>query len=367
MDSQEDKRLRAIFAKVKEHESHEWGVSWSAVEKRLTSSGRIAIRALILLLVIVGGSGLYFLFDLEGFDDPSAVTTSLTDLKSEQSSGKAVVPDVVVSEEDELLHTEITTGHSTSTLKPGNFGNGISGKENEVKNLITGIENLETHASVLSSQIDEKNENKTPLKEEVQVKADKDSVFTMEKETSGSENKRRPSPRYRIDFGYLFGILKPNSADRYTIADYRSIPGFGFRMAAEYPLTRVYNFQIYAGPSYQFLSKQFDFTLINYGENVEGQEVKAKVQQHQLGLGLRASGPFQTDLGILYNHSLNSSSWNYLGRNLLTISASRRLWKLGKTGELVVGGSISSPLSGTSSYFKYYPIQLSVGLVGLGK
>lgn len=353
MDNLDDKSLRDVFGKLQGYESRQEGADWSAIEDRLPAKTPGSAWRIVALLILLMGIGTTTWINFTGKNNEPVSAQIVTTSPAVRSIPETRQDRPVNKSQDENLRsqlrprigsTDAVSKESTSVI-PEYTAVKLGSPEMEAPKTTLVPSGDETSGAIshVSSLSDSVNTEDSPGEAEV-----KPSV--------------KPVPvRFSIEAGYLFGIVNPNQADHYVIGNYRTRPGVGLKAGAEFRILSTNTFSIYTGPVVQLIYKPFLFDVTEFEERVTNYQVREVGFSTQFGASLKIV-PIRSEweAGVGFTRSFASSSM--LGINMFTVTAARKIYQLSPKSALSVGASLSVPLTSEATYFRYSPIQLSLGL-----
>jgi hypothetical protein len=150
------------------------------------------------------------------------------------------------------------------------------------------------------------------------------------------------------------------------LKDYRSKPGVGIRADLMMSIAKWPHVQLHTGPSYTFMNKSFEYSAVyNEDEGFSESEKDFTASSHLVGWGmdLEFNRSSAHAIAYVYQSLTRKGKLNqFTGTTLVTLSILKEFRLRSTRGyTIIAGGSISAPLSGKVTEFRYYPIQLSFG------
>jgi hypothetical protein len=391
MDSQKDQDLKSAFSKLRGYEPAQEGIDWKQIEPRLSDSSgkRLSLLGVLLLIGLVGG-----VFMFPWLNDSVGDSVNKSIVKNE------VVKDSTLLEKknrpvlDNAPAVEVYTKplSSAEMLQPKRSGSlriGDSSANESVRTTnqhdtmlpaATQAVNVASLAKSGEKTLQFVNEFQVndswtiqpepTSADKMKILAERDRLKTtegMDEEVEDDDEKKKESTRtlrWGLSGSYLFGILNPNPSDQYQITNYTFKPGFACQANAQFGITKSNNLVVFIGPVYRFMYKSMYYELTRFGETIESTKVRANVLQHQLGLSISLSIPrYRTDFDVSFAQVLNTQSSLEFGQSWLTTAVSRPIVAISDNLDLTAGVRISTSLSWNQTAFKYYPIELTVGIV----
>ncbi|MEZ4945179.1 MAG: hypothetical protein R2804_06605 [Cyclobacteriaceae bacterium] len=362
MDSLEDDGLREVFSKLKGYESKNSGTTWEAVSRHLGSSGfsKAVILSLAVLIIAV----------------PLVLTY-------DANSDRAVDGDLLLSKinleaKDNSLLAQKVKIPSVQVIEKKN----ISNKERLTESKIVVNENKNekdsqpTHVNQLSNSdfrelaVGSKEVVKNKETQLVLEKTDTTTIQLLDEEMALVEDEEIAPAKRAISIAvsafYSFGVVEPLSADDVVLIDYQSKVGYGVKLNMMIPIQQNSIYTLDVGPAYQFMRKGFDFNTNDFrSEKIEHTSFKRTLANHFVGVGLQFGiRKRQLLFGSTIMKSVNGANTmnHYTGSAMLFLDATKEIKLKHENRYLQLGLSSGIPISGPYATFKYFPIQLSVGV-----
>lgn len=362
MDNLEDDNLRDIFSKLNSYESKKSGVTWASVSRHLGSGGfsKAAILSLAVLILAVP-----FVLTYDTNSD-RAVDNDL--LVSKMNSGakdnsllaqKAKIPSV------QLIEKEIISNQEKLT-KSKIIVNESKNEKDSQPNHVNQLSNLDFSELVVGSK--EVMKNREP--QLVLEKTDTTTIQLLDEEMTLAEDEEIAPAKRAISIAvsafYSFGVVEPLSADDVVLIDYQSKVGYGVKLNMMIPIQQNSIYTLDVGPAYQFMRKGFDFNTNDFrSEKIEHTSLKRTLTNHFVGLGLQFGiRKRQLLFGSTIMKSVNGANTmnHYTGSAMLFLDTTKEIKLKHENRYLQLGLSSGIPISGPYATFKYFPIQLSVGI-----
>ncbi len=356
MDNLDDDSLREVFSQLRGYESKKSGITWASVSRHLGSGGFSKAVMLSVAILIITAPPI-FTFESAPIGEAAdevliPETISSTKIYSSQngkvksSSVQMAKEEILSKDQQQAKHLMTVNQEKSQTAQPG-VSNPLDKSENVQTSLLT--EGLKSEIMIQGSL----NSVTLQLPEEV-ILEEEDILITS-----------RPISIMGSVF-YAFGVVDPLATDKVLLTNYQSRPGYGVNLNLMIPVISKQNYTLNVGPAYQLMRKGFDFKAKNFGsERFSESVLKNTLTSHFLGAGLQFGiDNRQLLLGstILKSMKGNNSLNDYTGSVIILLQAAKEIELKSENRYLQLGISSGIPLSGPYTTFKYFPIQLSVGI-----
>jgi len=360
MDNLEDDGLREVFSKLRGYESKKSGITWASVSRHLGSGG--FSKAVMLSLAIL-------------------IITAPSVIPFEDAPEDKVVDEVLTTQANSnaKIYSSLS-GNVKSSAAQNTESEILSNDEHPIKRLLTiNLEKNETRQSTerdlvgdstdahTSSLIqDLKAENTKGIEASLDTTAlllpEEDMILADEEEAL----KTGRSMSVSVSAFYAFGVVDPLAIDEVVLTDYRSRPGYGVNLNMMIPVFSKRDFSLNVGPAYQLMRKGFDFKTNDFGsERISQSALKNTHTSHFLGAGLQfgiSKRQLLLSSTIMKSMKGSNSLDDYTGPVVLFLQAVKEISLKNENKYIQLGVSSGIPLSGPYTTFKYFPIQLSVGI-----
>lgn len=361
MDELDDDNLRDAFSRLRQYESPKKGVTWESISQHLGNGGfsKAIILSLTLLMVTV----------------PSLLFLNFQNATNSEISSAIEIPKKKSTKILEIDNNGNTTLASSTIKQPSISSSAIVAREAKSFNENLSESKVYSNDTVVtisnaSSINDVANEEVIDLESPLE-EAELIEIADIQSDLSASDSTLRSDKSKRI-FNitlspfYSFGIVQPISADNEVLKTYKFKPGFGFKADVLINVLSNNRFAIGIGPTYQFTNKYFDYvTSVYQAESVNQVVSKYTVQNHALGLSVQlANYSSGWRVGTTLLASLNKSDHfvDHVGTSTLYLQAIKEIDLKNRGLQLQLGMSAGAPLTGSMLTFKYYPVQLMIGL-----
>ncbi|MEQ8364649.1 MAG: hypothetical protein RH948_17380 [Cyclobacteriaceae bacterium] len=362
MDNLEDDGLRDLFSKLRGYESKKSGITWESVNRNLGSGG-FSKAVMLSLAVLIVAIPSYFTIDVNSdreIDNDLQPSKMRTD--AEVNSPLAQKPKIVSTQSTERKINSIKESETESRIVVD------QSKNEKISQLIQANQLSDSNFEELIISPKEAVKN-----EEIQIA--KEFVDTVslellsEEEVISTEDEivsiKRPISMAVAAF-YSFGVVEPLSADDVVLVDYHSKAGYGVKLNMMIPIVSNSAYNLDVGPAYQFMRKGFDFNTNDFGsEKIEHTTLKNTLTSHFVGVGAQfgiSRRQLRFGSTIMKSVKETNSMDHFTGSSMLFLDAIKEIKLKHENRFLQLGVSSGIPISGPYTTFKYFPIQLSVGI-----
>ncbi|MFZ1807351.1 MAG: hypothetical protein WAU36_09030 [Cyclobacteriaceae bacterium] len=359
MDNLEDDSLREVFSQLRGYESKKSGITWASVSRHLGSGGfSKAVILSLAILIITAPSVFTFESAPEGeVIDEIHIPETNSNAKIYSSLNGKVKPSTAQITENEILSNDAQPAKRLLTI---NLEKNETAQPSE-KKLVNDSNNVKPSTLM----VDLNNEKAIVFEEPLDTIAlplpEEDAILAEEEILKTG----RPIS-IAVSAFYAFGVVDPLPTDEVVLTDYQSRPGYGVNLNMMIPVFSNHDFTLDVGPTYQLMRKGFDFKASDFGsERISQSVLKNTLTSHFLGAGFQFGiSKRQLLLGSTIMKSMKGSNSlnDYTGPVVLFLQAAKEINLKNENKYLQLGISSGIPLSGPYSTFKYFPIQLSVGI-----
>ncbi len=352
MDNVNDDALRKYFQKLSSYETQHKGISWEELETELPVSKKYYWREAVTaaaLVMLIGGTVWYFSKREATTERTQALETAATTTLSESTT----VPTLL--EEASNTLPSFSSETQPSQLSDDSFSK-TQLHQNNTAEAILEQHNTEALNFAPSANDQEKAEIHT---EPQQLTAD----TVVENTDDNYPEKDQPKKldlRWWGEAAYMFGIVQPNSRDAFVIDNFQFKPGMALRLGFDFKALTTSSISLSVGSYYQLARKSFQFDVMQFDEETRLYQIKDGATTHQLGAVLRLA-PREKSWDVALAVGRNFRSDSFLLGSTVSVSATKSVLPVGKNGMLTISASATAPL-GDFKYFKYYPLQVAVGL-----